>query len=412
MKNFVTKFLIVLWGISFTSSTFVAFAEDEVIENQILIEVFEREECQHCQDLREYLGELSDERDDFFVNYYDLAEEENYQLWEEFVELEGLTKSTPIVLIGDNIINGFDSGETTGLYIEDLLDSGSFEENVSFSEFIALGGSGKVENTGSGCEEDSEGCVVEFDEEPFYVKIPFVGSVDVKQYSLPTMSVILGFIDGFNPCAMWVLVTFLLVLVQVGDKKKMWQIAGLFILAETVMYYLILNVWLTVWDFVGLDNIITPIVGIVAIGGGIFFLYEWKTSDGTCKVTNLKQRSKTKKKISKIVEAEMTFLTVLAILGLALSVNIIEFACSIGIPQTFTKILDLNVLSFWKQQFYMLLYILFYMIDDFLVFGIALYGIEKIGMTQKYSKWCNLIGGLLMLILGAILIFGPELLVF
>jgi len=143
---------------------------------------------------------------------------------------------------------------------------------------------------------------------------------------------------------------------------------------------------------------------------GIFFLYEWKKSDGTCKITSNKKKSKTTHKIRRLVNAELTIMTFLGLIGLALSVNIIEFACSIGIPQAFTKIIDLNQMSFWKHQWYMFLYILFYMIDDILVFGIAVFSMEKIGLTTKYAKMSNLIGGILMIVLGMILIFSPSLL--
>ena len=92
--------------------------------------------------------------------------------------------------------------------------------------------------------------------------------------------------------------------------------------------------------------------------------------------------------------------------------NIIEFACSIGIPQAFTKILNMNYLTGIEHQIYLWIYTLFYMIDDFIIFGIALYSIEKIGITHKYSRYCNLIGGIAMLILGYLLIFNPTALLF
>lgn len=388
----------------------VSALEVEDVKEQVVIEVFERQDCKHCKDQKAFFDKLVEERDDIVINYYDLVEEENDQLFTELAEVEGISKVTPTTLIGDRVLQGFDDEETTGELIRTIIDNVDRENQYSFRSLIDAGGSGEVTNAGVGCDENGDTCDPS-SYEPFLVKIPFMGPVDVKQYSLPVMSLILGFIDGFNPCAMWVLVTFLIVLVQIGDRKKMWQIAGLFILAEAIMYYLILNVWMHVWDFVGLDHIVTIIVGIVAIGGGLFFLYEWKTNDGTCKVTNSEQKKKTTSKINKIVQAEMTIATVIAVLGLALSVNIIEFACSIGIPQAYTKILELNNLGWLYEQFNMLLYILMYMVDDFIVFGIALYSIEKIGVTQKYAKWCNLIGGILMLILGAILVFKPELLV-
>ena len=89
----------------------------------------------------------------------------------------------------------------------------------------------------------------------------------------------------------------------------------------------------------------------------------------------------------------------------------IEFACSVGIPQTFTKILQINNISFIQRQIQTSIYIFGYMLDDFIVFGLALLSINKLQLTNKYSKWMNLIGGILMIILGLIMIFKPSWLV-
>jgi len=389
----------------------VGLAGDNI--QPVPIEVFERLDCAHCQAEKEFLADLKLRRSDFMVTFHDIGDPVNYQHWQQLTTLEKLPKVTPITIVGNTIIQGFSSPETTGVYIEELINARKGKENLTFEEFVARGGSASVTALdGATCSADSVVCPVGSAAVPLLVSLPFFGPIDIQQYSLPTMSVILGFIDGFNPCAMWVLVTFLIVLAQVGSKRKMWQIAGLFIAAEAIMYYLILNVWFTAWDFVGLDQIVTPLVGLVAIGGGIFFLWEFKKSDGTCKVTNVEQKAKLSQQIKKLVNSPFTILTAIGVIALALSVNVIEFACSIGIPQAYTKIIEMNNLSFWSTQWYMSLYILFYMVDDFIVFGIALYSFDKIGITSKYSRWSNLAGGILMILLGLILIFKPSWLLF
>lgn len=410
LKKTLTLFLALGFSINLWSPIQIALSQDNT--PKVKIEVLERAGCQHCEDQREFLDDLLEERDDIEVTYYPITEPENKELWRQLTDLEKIPKVTPITLIGDTIIQGFATARSTGVMIEELIDNTKGKLSKTIPEFIAAGGSGKVQAIeGGGCNEETGVCDA-LPYEALLVEIPFFGSVDIKQYSLPVLSIVLGFIDGFNPCAMWVLVTFLVVLVQVGNKRRMWEIAGLFILAEAIMYYLILNVWYSTWDFIGLDNIITPIVGIVAIGGGLFFLWEWYQSGATCKVTNIQQRQKTRSRVQRLATAEMSIVTVLGIIGLALSVNIIEFACSIGIPQAFTKILDINILSFAYRQLYMGLYILFYMVDDLIIFGIALYSIEKIGLTTKYIKFSNLIGGILMILLGLLLILAPSILVF
>jgi cytochrome c biogenesis protein CcdA len=358
------------------------------------------------------LNNLSQQRDDFEVVYHNLKNEATYEQWKNFAEDNNYSKITPITIVGEQVILGFDVAETTGQALIKLIDAhdGSVEP-PSFDDILA--GTVKVKTAGestTGCTEDSTECA---GSDSLYIfNVPFIGVIDLYKYSIPSISFILGLIDGFNPCAMWVLVTFLLVLMQIGDKRRMLEIAGLFIIAEALMYYLILTVWFTAWDFIGLDAIITPIVGIIAIGGGIFFLYEWRTSDGTCQVTDMQQRAKISSRIKKIAETKFGWKTAIGIITLALSVNVIEFACSVGIPQAYTKIIEINQLGMLETHANMLIYILAYMIDDVIVFGIAFYGIDKLHLTTKYSRASNLIGGILMIILGAILIFARELLVF
>ncbi|MDD2766802.1 MAG: glutaredoxin [Candidatus Moranbacteria bacterium] len=413
MMNFLGKkilYTLAFWSLVFIPMEVFASETSSVAEGKVLIEMFERQDCAHCQKEKVYLEKLQEQRDDIEVRFLDIETKDGKNLYDRFTEAQQLSKATPITVIGVTVLQGFDTEETTGVRIEKLIKANKGTDLVGIEGLLSGISSDATEKVGEICEGDV--CVLPA-EEPFFVTLPFTNkTLDVMQYSLPVLSGVLGLIDGFNPCAMWVLVTFLLVLVQMGSRRRMWTVAGLFIIAEAVMYYLILNIWFTTWDFVGLDRFITPIVGIVSIGGGLFFLYEWHKSDGTCQVVNLEGRVKISGRIKKLASEPFTWLTAIGVIALAFSVNVIEFACSIGIPQAFTKIIQMNDLNFLQTQWYMALYILFYMVDDFLVFGLALWGFEKLHLTQAYSKWSNLIGGILMLILGYLLIFHPTVLRF
>lgn len=378
---------------------------------QVLIEVLERQDCAHCQAERAYLEDLDARRDDIMVRFYDIATPEGGRLFDQVTEKAGFAKATPVTVVGATLIQGFDAPETTGKRFEYFIEHNRNVPEQGFDAVLAReGGSTIGTQEGSVCESDGQVCRPV--REPVLVRIPFTSvTFDLDTWSLPAIAAIIGFVDGFNPCAMWVLVTFLLVLVQMGSRRRMWTVAGLFIMAESVMYYLILNVWFKVWDFVGMDQVVTPVVGVVALGGGAFFLYEWYKSLGTemaCRVIDMEERSKIVRKIKSLASGRFTIMTALGVIVLAFSVNVIEFACSIGYPQTFTKILEMNALGFWQTQGMMALYILFYMVDDFLVFGLALWGFEKIHLTESYSRWSALIGGVLMLVLGYLLLFSPE----
>ena len=409
--------MIMLFGIFCISQ--IGYSDGNSQSKKVKIEYFGRKDCKNCANLEKFLKELSTKRDDFeYVEHKIDESKEEKAFFDETTSKLKLVKGTPIIYINGHIIQGFNTADTTGKEIENLINSGKTKDKIlTLKEYVEGGQTGNVSSNGAVCTGDTV-CEVpgltKGAENQVLVNIPIINkTVDLTNYSLLTMSIILGTIDGFNPCAMWVLVLFLTALIAVGNKVKMFRVAGLFILAEAVMYFFILNAWIYAWDFVGLDKWVTPLVGIVGIIGGIFFIRNYLKKGDTleCEVTDFEQRAKISKKIKDIANKPFTLLTALAIIGLALSVNVIEFACSVGIPQTYTKILQINEVPFWTRQFYTFIYIIGYMIDDIIVFGFALMSVNKLQLTTKYSKWVNLFGGILMIILGLIMLIKPSLLI-
>lgn len=374
---------------------------------------FGRDDCKFCKSEKAFVDEeiLLPDTDVRFTYFNIFEGDKSKALFDEITTANGLSKITPLTLVGGQIIQGFDVPETTGVQIQKALERARAGENYPIEQYLNIG---EVIKSGSGCSDDPDATVCEVEEEKFQFKLPFLGVVELRDFSLTALALVLGVVDGFNPCAMWVLITFLFILMQIGDRKKMFYVAGLFMLAEAVMYYLILVVWYKTWDFVGLDAVVTPAIGILALGSGLYFLYKYHKSKKnlTCDVTDIEYQNGIEKKIKKLVSSPITIATTFGIIGIALSVNIIEFACSIGIPQAFTKILDMNMLDFWGRQGYLFLYIVAYMVDDVIVFGLALWGIDKLHGSYKYSRLSMLIGGVLMAILGVIMLAMPDILVF
>ena len=409
--------MIMLFGIFWISQ--IGYSDGNSQSKKVKIEYFGRKDCKNCANLEKFLKELSAKRDDFeYVEHKIDKSREEKAFFDETTSKLKLVKGTPIIYIDGHIIQGFNTADTTGKEIESLINSAKAKDKIlTLKEYLESGQAGNVSSNGAVCTGDTV-CEVpgltKGAENQVLVNIPIINkTVDLTNYSLFTMSLILGTIDGFNPCAMWVLVLFLTALIAVGNKIKMFRVAGLFIFAEAAMYFFILNAWIYAWDFVGLDKWVTPLVGIIGIAGGIFFIRNYLKKGDTleCEVTDFEQRAKISKKIKDIANKPFTLLTALAIIGLALSVNVIEFACSVGIPQTYTKILQINEVPFWTRQFYTFIYIIGYMVDDIIVFGFALMSINKLQLTTKYSKWVNLFGGILMIILGLIMLIKPSLLI-
>lgn len=405
MKRFFTAFflgLLMLPGVMLAQSDgFTAESEQPVVY------MFGRDDCGFCKAQFTWLNE-----EGIKYEYLNIVTDEQAKEWYDAVAAKHeVSKVTPITVIGERVIAGFNGPETTGASIKTAIEEARYSPIQTIPDHLERAPKQEV-IVGGGCSglscDAGEDIGMVFD-------LPVLGIVDLKSFSLFTLSILLGVIDGFNPCAMWVLITFLVILSQAGSKKKMVFLAGLFIVAEAVMYNLILNVWYKTWDFVALDQYVTPMVGFLAVGGGTFFLWRWhKNKDAAlvCDITDLETQAKTVGKFQAIVNQPITIASVVAILVIAFSVNIIEFACSIGIPQAYTKILELNMLTFMERQWYILVYTIGYMVDDFIVFGLAIWGYSKLqSHGGKYAQLSLLVGGLLMLLLGLVLVINPALLV-
>ena len=242
-------------------------------------------------------------------------------------------------------------------------------------------------------------------------KLPFLGEINVKSISLPLVAIVLGFIDGFNPCAMWVLLFLINMLMHMENKGRRWIYGFTFLFVSGLVYFISMLGINLVLSGVNQVSILRSLIGIVAIvAGGInlrsYFITR-KQKDG-CTVVDDKKRKSIIKRIKKIDSTESFILAILGISALAISVNLIELACSLGFPATFAEILAINNVNGFARIMYLLLYTLMYMIDDIIVFVISMVTLEATGITNKYSKITHLIGGIIMLIMGILLIFKPE----
>jgi hypothetical protein len=247
------------------------------------------------------------------------------------------------------------------------------------------------------------------------VDLPFIGTFEYESLSLPILSIVLGFIDGFNPCAMWILLFLISMMLGMENRKRMWILGLTFIFVSALTYFAFMAAWLNLILFLGSIVAIRYAIGLLGIGGGIFnirsFFKSVKEGDG-CEVVDDKKRSNIMERIRKFTREESLLLSILGISLLAISVNILELMCSAGIPAMFTSILAENDLSAGMNYFYLTLYIILFMIDDIIVFSAAMITFKLVGISTKYTKYSHLIGGILLFVIGALLIFKPEVLFF
>ena len=379
-------------------------------KSNVNLYLFYGEGCPHCAAEEKFLDSYLKDKNYIKLYKYEVWYNKDNQnnLKEVSNILNKPASGVPYLVIGDDVISGYLDGvtdEEIKSYVKIYSNKVDYEDKVG--KYLGI----VEEKTITKVEEKKENKK----EEVKKVTVPILGKVNPKKVSLPILSTVLGLVDGFNPCAMWILIFLITMLFNMKDRKKMWILGILFILTSGVVYLAFMLTWLNLATFISKISAIRLLVAIVALGAGFYSLNNYIKSlstDGGCEVVDNKDRKKIMNSIIKITKEKKFIFSVIGIIFLAASVNIIEMMCSVGLPLLFTQILSMNDLSSSEYMLYMLIYIFFFLIDDIIVFSASMITLKVTGISTKYAKYSHLIGGIIMLIIGILLIVKPSILMF
>ena len=352
------------------------YTNSKIEEDKINLYLFYGKECPHCEEERQWLKQIKEDYKNYLnINYYEVwHNEENAKIMDEISkEYEVDRKGVPLTIIGDKYFVGF--SEVTKSKIENTIKEYSGLKN-----------------------------------NPNEIKLPLIGTVNIKKVSIPLVAIILGFIDGINPCAMWILLFLINMLFGMKNRRKSWILGMTFLIVSGLVYFLSMlgiNIVLSIASI----NMLKRVIAIVILIAGILNLRKYiikRKKDTGCEIVDDKKRKKIVKQLKKIMNNKNFLLSLIGISLLAISVNLIELACSLGFPLIFTEILAINKVKGIVKILYLLIYIFFYMLDDIFVFTISMVTLEATGITNKYNKLATLISSIIMIIMGLLLIFKPA----
>lgn len=350
---------------------------NETSKDKVAFYLFYGAECPHCEQERKWIKDVIEKDYGKYVEVH-LFEvwhnEENAKKLEEIKASFNFQKEgVPFTVIGDTYFLGYSKTSASRM----------LNKIKEYSEL------GEDFNT---------------------IDIPFLGKVDMKSVSIPMVAVILGFIDGFNPCAMWILLFLINMLFGMKNKGRAWLLGITFLFVSGFVYFLsmiginfVLGVATIQWMKIA--------IAIFILGAGIMNLRKYlkmRKEEAGCSVVDEKKRKKIIVQMKKIMDSKSFLFAFIGIIVLATTVNLIELACSLGFPVIFTELLAINNVHGVIKLIYLLIYIFFYMIDDMVVFTISMITLEATGITNKYNKLCTLVSSIIMIIMGLLLIFKPD----
>ena len=296
--------------------------------------------------------------------------------------------SVPVFHVGNRLIVGFDRPESMQPRFARILEGWTRPCRQAIGE---PGG----EVVGAGEEEA--------------IDVAWFGRIDARRLGMPLFTLAIGLVDGFNPCAMWVLLLLLSILVNLRDRTKILAIAGTFVLVSGAAYFAFMAAWLNVFEWIGMLRPVQVALGLLAVGIGLvhvkdFFAFKRGIS------LSIPEAAKPGiyARIRRIVNAENLPAAIAAAFVLAVLVNMVELLCTAGLPALYTSILTQRDYSPAARYGYLGLYIAAYMFDDALMVAGVVISLARFKLQETGGRWLKLVSGGVILALGLAMLLKPE----
>ena len=340
-----------------------------------VLEVFVREGCPHCAEAKHFLSELSTRRPGLVVVYREVDRDPVARdaLIELSLQAGAWPPGVPTFVHGSRVLVGFDDAEHVGAELVRLLDASAPQAP------------------------------------PDTVESSLFGTLQASEIGLPLFTLALGLLDGFNPCAMWVLLFLLSLLVRLKDRRRMAMVAGTFVLASGAVYYAFMAAWLNVFLFVGMTEAlriglagVAMLIGFINVKDFFAFRRGVSLSIPESAKPGLYARARA------ILKAESLPASLAAVAVLAVVVNFVELLCTAGLPAVYTAVLTQHDLSPLAHYGYLGFYILAYIADDALMVGTAVLALGSGKLDERGGRRLKLLSGAVMLALGLVMLLRPH----
>lgn len=261
------------------------------------IEVYVREGCPHCANAKQFLAELQRERPELVVRRHQV--DRDAEASERLLALSDRAgvwpPGVPTFVIGDEVVVGFDDAAHTGQRLRTLLDGAANRDNE--------------------------------------VDAGWLGTLNIENIGLPLFTIGLGLVDGFNPCAMWVLLFLLSLLVRLRNRRRMALIAGTFVIVSGAVYYAFMAAWLNIFLAVGFSESVRLLLAAVALVIAVINLKDFVAfGRGLSLSIPAAAKPGIYARARRVIQAPSLAMSMIAVAVLAVLVNFVELLCTAGLP--------------------------------------------------------------------------------
>lgn len=382
-------------------------AGTDVVNSQLAqaakIEVFVRAGCPHCAKAEQFLQTLQQEQPGLIIEYHDVEQDANAlkHLKTLAASLQFQAVRVPAVYVGGQLIIGYSEAAGTDAVIREALRQAQVSINQQPRD---LAGSCEAA-TALSCDGSSEINQAAPSNTPAAVRV-WGHELTLEQLGLPVFTLVMGLLDGFNPCSIWVLLLMISLLAPMQNRWRMLAVAGTFVAVEGIAYFVFMAAWLNLFLFIGLSRGSQIAVALIALAAAALNLKDfWHLGWGGVSLSiPASAKPGIYTRMRAILTAQNLAGAMIGAVVLAVLVQIVEFMCTSGFPALYTRILTLQSLDKFSYYAYLLLYNVAYMLDDVIILSVGVVTLSQHRLQENEGRWLKLVSGLVMAALGVYLL--------
>jgi len=303
------------------------------------------------------------------------------------------------------VLIGYDDAETTGAEIAQALEA-------CHQQRLDAGVLGMSATPATGAEPSGAAHTsLAAEQGGTNVHIPIIGTVDAKALSLPVLTLVLAGMDAFNPCAFFVLLFLLSLLVHAKSRTRMAIVGGTFVLFSGLVYFVFMAAWLNVFLVAGELRVITIIAGLLALTVAALNIKDffWFKEGPSLSIPE-SAKPGLFKRMRGIVATGSLGPMLLSTVLLAIVANSYELLCTAGFPMVYTRVRTRARLETWQYYAWLAVYNVIYVIP---LLAIVIVFVRTMGarkLSESEGRILKLVSGFMMLGFGLLLLLAPQLL--
>jgi hypothetical protein len=244
------------------------------------------------------------------------------------------------------------------------------------------------------------------------IEIPLLGVVAPERLSLPLLTIVLAGVDAFNPCAFFVLLFLLSIMVNAKSRGRMLIVGGIFVFFSGFIYFLFMIAWLNIFELLGAGSdggLIILGAGIVALIAGAINIKDYFFTKGEVTLSmSAENRQGLIKRMGKLTSARSMAAMIAGTVVLAILANAYELLCTAGFPMIYTSVLSMHELPTMQRYLYLVFYNVVYVIPLAAIVIIFSMTLGKRKLSEKEGQTLKLMSGLMMVGLGGMLALDPT----